>query len=116
MDVEQRREPRTRFLKQSPRRSFVPEPEPVFANKYIDGLPYAVEILDVSATGFAVRSIAEPSSAKDTFALELCLDDRRFFTWARRVRHDDDREAYQILAIDPFDRARLKKFLRTRAS
>ena len=113
MNVEQRREPRTPFLKKSPRQAFVTESEPVFANKYIDGLPYTVELLDVSPTGFSVRSIFEPSSEKETFALELCLDEKRFFTWARRVRRDGDREAYQILAIDPLDRARLQKFLRT---
>lgn len=113
MNVEQRREPRTRFPKTTPRQAFVPEAEPNFANKYIDGLPYTVEILDVSPTGFSVRNILEPSTTKETFALELCLDEKRFFTWARRVRRDGDHEAYQILAIDPLDRARLKKFLRS---
>lgn len=112
MNVEQRREPRTRFERKSPRQAFVPEAEPVFANKFIEGLPYAVEVLDASPTGFRVRCIVEPTSTKETFALELCLDGKRFFTWARRVRREGDHEAYRILAIDPIDRALLQKSLR----
>lgn len=90
----------------------------MFANKYIDGMPYAVEILDASAAGIAVRRISEPASShKEAFALELYVGDGdshlRLFTWARRVRSDGDRESYRILAVDPLDRARLRKFLRT---
>jgi len=89
-----------------------------FANKYIDGMPFAVEVLDVSPSGLAVRRISEPETdSLDTFALELCVDgDHRMFTWARRVRRSGSKEAYRILAADPLDRARLRKFLRTLAA
>lgn len=86
------------------------------ANKYIDGLPYAVEVLDASATGLSIRRLLEPDSSRDTFAMELCIEDHRFFAWARRVRQSGDCEAYQILSADPLDRARLRKFLRTVAA
>jgi hypothetical protein len=90
----------------------------VFANKYIDGMPFAVEVLDASPSGLSLRRIFEPASSRDTFALELCFsvgpaDGHRIWAWARRVRTSGDAEAYQILAVDPLDRARLQKFLRT---
>jgi hypothetical protein len=86
-----------------------------FANKYIDGMPHLVELLDASANGVLLRRIHEPELAeRDTFALEMCVDEFRFFAWARRVRKDDDKEAFQILAADPLDRARFQKSLRTR--
>ena len=98
----------------------------VFANKYIDGLPFAVEVLDASASGLSIRRIFEPATSRDTFALELCVpaglgraptaEGHRIFAWARRVRTSGDAEAYQILAVDPIDRARLSKFLRTLAA
>jgi hypothetical protein len=87
-----------------------------FANKYIGGMPYTVELLDASASGIAIRRIVEPdSSDRDAFTLEMCIEGRRLFAWARRVRTTGDREAYKILAADPLDRARLQKFLRTLA-
>ena len=87
----------------------------VFANKYIDGRPYTVELLDVSASGLSIRRISEPETAPcDSFALELCVEgDHRIFTWARRLRRTGETEAYRVLAADPLDRARLRKFLRT---
>jgi hypothetical protein len=94
-----------------------------FANKYIDGMPYMVELLDASTDGIGIRRISEPEkpnepeeSGTNTFALEMCFDNIRFWAWARRVRRTGDREAYQILAADPLDRARLRKFLRTLAA
>lgn len=99
------------------------------ANKYIDGMPFMIEILDASPNGFGIRTFNEPTSDRETFALELWIDDelaegkvRRLFAWAKRVRSshhaggEDKREAYKILAADPLDRARLRKFLRTLAA
>jgi hypothetical protein len=98
-----------------------------FANKYIEGRPYTVELVDVSRSGLGVgiRKICEPADtrtsagvcgAADSFTLELWTSGARLFAWARRVRvWGKDREAYRILAADPVDRARLAKFLRTLA-
>jgi hypothetical protein len=92
----------------------------VFANKYIDGFPYAVEVLDASASGLSIRPIAEPTphaedADRDGFTLELFVEDRSIFTWAKRVRvaGDGEEEGYRILAVDALDRARFEKFLRT---
>jgi hypothetical protein len=96
-----------------------------FANKYIDGMPYMVELLDASMDGIAIRRIFEPEKndpqkcdpdEQSTFALEMCFENIRFWAWAQRVRRTGDREAYKILAADPLDRARLRKFLRTLAA
>ncbi len=85
-----------------------------FANKYIEGLPHTVEVLDASAGGLRVRKIFEPETASDTFPLELCIDgSTRFFAWTKRVWRRGDEEALRIVATDPLDRARLRKFLRT---
>ncbi|MBX3208839.1 MAG: PilZ domain-containing protein [Labilithrix sp.] len=86
-----------------------------FANKFIDGRPYAVEVLDASPSGIAIRRISEPETTdREGFVLELCVDGRhRLFAWARRVWRSGEREAYRILAADSLDRARLQKFLRT---
>lgn len=85
----------------------------IFANKFIDGIPHTVEILDVSAGGLRVRKILEPETTSETFPLELCLFGHRFFAWTRRVWSSGDREALRIVAADPLDRARLRKFLRS---
>jgi hypothetical protein len=89
----------------------------IFANKYIDGMPHMIEILDASPNGFGIRTFHEPKSDRETFALELWVDDHRLFAWAKKVRvteeGEEKREAYEILAADPLDRARLRKFLRT---
>ncbi|MBX3211832.1 MAG: hypothetical protein KF850_07355 [Labilithrix sp.] len=89
-----------------------------FANKFIDGRPYTVEVLDASPSGIAVRRISEPETAdRDGFVLELCVDGQhRWFAWARRVWRSGEREAYRILGASSLDRARLQKFLRSRAA
>jgi hypothetical protein len=91
----------------------------VFANKYIDGFPYAVEVLDASAGGLSIRPILEPTASdreRDAFTLELFLEDRSIFAWVRRVRQSDRDEGYKILSVDSLDRARFEKFLRTLAA
>jgi hypothetical protein len=91
-------------------------PMGAFANKYIDGRPYTVELVDASMGGVAIRRIAEPESASaESFTLEMWVDGRPIFAWARRVRSHGDREAYQIISANPLDRARIRKFLRTLA-
>lgn len=83
-----------------------------FANKYIDGIPHVVELLDVSATGLKVRRILEPESASTTYPLELSLGGVTLWAWTRRVWRRGNREALHIVSADSIDRARLRKFLR----
>jgi hypothetical protein len=85
----------------------------VFANKYIDGIPHVVELLDVSASGLQVRRILEPESASMTYPLELSLGGVTLWAWTRRVWRRGNREALRIVSADSVDQARLRKFLRT---
>lgn len=82
-----------------------------YANKYIDGVPHAVELLDVSASGFSIRRILEPESATETYPLEVSVGGVTFWAWTRRVWRDGNREALRIVSADAIDRARLRKFL-----
>lgn len=84
----------------------------VFANKYIDGIPHVVEIIDVSATGLKVRRILEPENATLTYPLELSMGGATLWAWTRRVWRRGNREALRIVSADSVDRARLRKFLR----
>jgi hypothetical protein len=84
----------------------------VFANKYIDGIPHVVELLDVSASGLQVRRILEPESASMTYPLELSLGGVTLWAWTRRVWRRGNREALRIVSADTVDRARFRKFLR----
>jgi hypothetical protein len=82
-----------------------------FANKYIDGIPHVVELLDVSASGLQVRRILEPESESLTYPLEVCLGGVTLWAWTRRVWRRGNREALRIVAADTVDRARFRKFL-----
>lgn len=84
----------------------------LFANKYIDGTPHVVELLDVSASGLRVRRILEPESATQTYPLELSIGGLTFWAWTRRVWRSGNREALRIVSADSVDRARLRKLLR----
>jgi hypothetical protein len=84
----------------------------VFANKYIDGIPHAVELLDFSAGGLQVRRILEPESATTAYALELSFGGVTLWAWTRRVWRRRSREALQIVSADPLDLARMRKYVR----
>jgi hypothetical protein len=99
MGSDRRRDSRTRF-------------GGIFANKYIDGIPHIVELIDVSSSGIHVRRILEPESPRETYPLELCIGGVTLWAWTRRVWRSGNREALRIVCADPFDRARLRKFLR----
>ena len=88
----------------------------VFANRYIDGHPYAVEVLDASANGLRVRTMFEPdTSTRETFPIEVSVDGVRIWAWTRRVWKDGDCEALRIVSADPLERARFRKLLRERS-
>jgi len=91
-------------------------PRGVFANKYIDGIPHIVELVDVSSSGLQVRRILEPESRVETYPLELCIGGVTLWAWTRRVWRRGNREALRIVSADPLDRARLRKFLREKAA
>ncbi len=84
----------------------------VFANKYIEGIPHLVELVDVSATGLQVRRILEPESASMTYPLELSIGGVTLWAWTRQVWRRGNREALRMVSTDTVDRARLRKFLR----
>ena len=84
----------------------------LFANKYIDGIPHVVELLDVSASGLSVRRILEPESPTLTYPLEVCFGGSTLWAWTRRVWRRGNREALRIVSASALDRARLQKFLR----
>jgi hypothetical protein len=84
----------------------------VFANKYIDGIPHLVELVDVSASGLQVRRILEPETTSTTFPLELSVGGLTLWAWTRRVWRRGNREALHMVSTDTIDRARLRKLLR----
>ena len=84
----------------------------IFANKYIEGVPHVVELLDVSASGLQVRRILEPESPTQTYPLELSIGGVMLWAWTRRVWRRGNREALRIVSADTVDRARFQKFLR----
>gem|GEM_PF-575220 len=84
----------------------------VFANKYVDGIPHIVEVLDVSSSGLAVRRILEPETGAETYPLELCIDGVTLWAWTRRVWRRGSREALRIVAADAVERARFTKVVR----
>jgi hypothetical protein len=85
----------------------------LFANKYIDGTPHLVELLDVSSRGLQVRRILEPDHAAVTYPLQLSVGGVTLWAWTRRVWRRGNREALRIVSADALDRARLQKFLRS---
>ena len=84
----------------------------IFANKYIDGTPHTVELLDASASGLQVRRILEPESPTQTYPLELSIGGLTLWAWTRRVWRRGNREALRIVSADSLDRARFRKLLR----
>lgn len=86
-----------------------------FCNKYIEGVPHLVRLVDLSAGGALVRRLLEPDSRDEAFPLELRLDGVTLWAWTKRVRRIGEHEALRFVSCDPIDRARLRSLLRTRA-
>ena len=83
-----------------------------FANKYIDGIPHLVELVDISASGLQVRRILEPETTSMTYPLELSVGGVTLWAWTRQVWRSGDREALRMVSTDTVESARLRKFLR----
>ena len=84
----------------------------IFANKYIDGIPHLVELVDVSASGLQVRRILEPETNSMTYPLELSIGGVTLWAWTRQVWRRGNREALRMVSTDTVESARLRKFLR----
>jgi hypothetical protein len=86
----------------------------IFLNKYIDGFPHLVKLVDVSAGGMLVRKVHEPQIDRDFFTVELGVPGRseRMWLWTRRVWENGKVTALRFVGIDPIDRARLTKLVR----
>ena len=84
----------------------------IFANKYIEGIPHLVELVDVSASGLQVRRILEPETSSIAYPLELSIGGITLWAWTRQVWRRGNREALRMIATDTVESARLRKFLR----
>lgn len=87
---------------------------PILANKYIDGFPYVVELLDVSPDGMRLRTTLEPRVDVESFSLEVGIPGlaNRIWLWAKRVRREGKFEAVRLLGTEMFDRAYLVQLTR----
>jgi hypothetical protein len=85
----------------------------IFLNKYIDGFPHLVKLVDLSAGGMLVRKFHEPDAVRDYFTVELGVPGKadRMWLWTRRVWEDGDLVALRFVGIDPIDRGRLAKLV-----
>jgi hypothetical protein len=85
-----------------------------YANKYIDGVPHAVRLVDVSESGLRIRRLVswQPETTRDAFPLELWLGGSTLWAWTRRVWRWGPWEALTIVSADALDHARFKRFLR----
>ncbi|MEB2313802.1 MAG: PilZ domain-containing protein [Sorangiineae bacterium] len=95
------------------RRRIVRQPIDVFFNKYLDGAPYLCRSVDLSPRGMLADVFGEPDELADSFPLELqlCDDQPRIWVWARRVRKDGKRQAFEFMAMDRDATRRLDRFL-----
>ncbi len=85
----------------------------ILLNKYIDGFPHLVRLVDVSASGMLVKRFNEPDLPRDFYPVELGVPGRaeRMWLWTRRVWNSGELQALRFTGIDPMDRARLKKIV-----
>ncbi len=91
--------------------------EPLFCNKYIDGLPYLAEVVDLSEAGLLLRTTIEPEKQPECFSIELDVpgNPTRMWLWARTVRRERGLQAVELVGTELFDRASLAQLVRWRA-
>ncbi len=91
--------------------------EPLLCNKYIDGMPYLAEVVDLSATGLLLRTTIEPTRQPDGFSIELDVpgNPTRLWLWGRTVRREGGYQAIELVGTELFDRASLAQLVRWRA-
>lgn len=85
----------------------------VLFNKYIDGHPYAAELVDLSLHGMLVRTIREPNLTRDSYSVELGVKgtNERIWLWARKVWEFGNRQALRFEATNTADQIRLQNLL-----
>lgn len=92
--------------------------EPIFCNKYVDGLPYLAKIVDVSEEGLLLRTTIEPEKYAECFSIELQVpgNPTTLWLWARTVRRTNGEHAVRLIGTELFDRASLAQLVRWRAA
>lgn len=91
---------------------------PLFCNKYIEGIPYLAEVVDLSPTGLLLRTTIEPDcSSASSFSIELDVpgNPTRLWLWGRTVRQGGGYHAIELIGTELFDRASLAQLVRWRA-
>jgi hypothetical protein len=86
----------------------------VFVNKYIDGTPHLVSLVDLSPEGMMVQKLLEPrnaNAARTFYAIELGIpwrqEEERIWIWTRLVRNMGDRQALRFVGLGEADKARI---------
>ncbi|MBL8612519.1 MAG: PilZ domain-containing protein [Myxococcales bacterium] len=84
----------------------------IFCNKYIDGFPHAVELLDLSPNGIRVRTIREPAAKADgRFPVQILLPGRSqaLWLWTKTLRRQGEEEVLGFVGIDGLERVRIAR-------
>jgi hypothetical protein len=86
---------------------------PLLLNKYIDGFPHLVKLVDVSANGMLVQKVHEPNVHREFYSVELGVPERteRMWLWTRHVWTVGALQALKFIGIDPVDRVRLARMV-----
>jgi hypothetical protein len=84
----------------------------IFLNKYVDGFPHLVKLVNVSAGGMLVRKLHEPDVDREDFALELGVpgQSERMWLWTWRVWETRELTALRF-GMGAVDRIRLMRML-----
>jgi hypothetical protein len=85
----------------------------ILFNKYIDGFPHLVKLVDVSASGMLLRRFHEPDLPRAFYSVELGIPGRpeRMWLWTRHVWSSGELQALRFVGIDPVDRVRLARLV-----
>ena len=89
----------------------------LLANKYVDGVPYANRVINLSESGIALRNGVEPDHGdSNRIMVELVLDDSKAGLWVEceRVRVADAQcEALKFVKMSVPNRLIVRKFIDT---
>lgn len=89
----------------------------LLANKYVDGVPYANRVRNLSESGIALRNGVEPDHGDSCrIMIELVFDDNKAGLWleCERVRVADvQHEALRFVNMSVPNRFMLRKFIDT---
>ena len=89
----------------------------LLANKYVDGIPYANRVVNLSESGIALRNGVEPDHGDSArIVIELVLDDSKAGLWVEceHVRFADAQcEALKFVKMSVPNRLTVRKFVDT---